>query len=87
MPSVYDISRHAVEEMRITLSEQSSKYFNKILLYLSKMTLFSCELAEESTPLLAAAVVFISLKTLEQVDSSAEPEKKLGEICELVGCE
>lgn len=84
---MYDISRHAVEDMRMALSDQSSKYFSKILLYLSKMTLFSCELAEESTPLLAGAVVFISLKTLEQVDSSAEPEKKLGQICDLLGCE
>jgi hypothetical protein len=35
------------------------------------MTLFSCELTEENTALLAAAVVFISLKTLEQVDPTA----------------
>lgn len=50
--------------MKLTFSEQSTKYFNKILLYLSKMVLFSCELAEEDTSLLAGAVAFIALKTL-----------------------
>jgi hypothetical protein len=86
-PTVYDIARHALQEMHLVLSEHSSKYLTKILLYLSKMVLFSCELAEESADLLAGAVVFISLKTLEQVDASSEPEKKLGEICGLVRAE
>jgi hypothetical protein len=41
-------------------------------------------LAEESTEVLAAAVVFIALKTLEQVDPSAEPERRLPQICSLL---
>ena len=53
------------------LSELSKKYFNKIVLYLSKMSIFSIDLAEEKPKLLAGAVVFIALKTLEQVDNSA----------------
>ena len=48
------------------------------------MVLFNELLAEESPSLLAAAVVFIGLKTLEQVDSTAEPESRLSEICCLV---
>jgi len=47
------------------------------------MSLFNLDLAEENSALLAAAVVFISLKTLEQVDSCAEPESRLGRICKL----
>ena len=54
------------------------------MLYLGKMSLFSLDLAEEKSSVLAGAVVFISLKTLEQVDSSAEPEPRLGKICQLV---
>ena len=73
VPLVYDVSRHVVEEMKMPLTESSKKYFSKILLYLSKMSQFSLELVEESPSLLAGAVVFISLKTLEQVDPSAEP--------------
>jgi len=57
------------------------------VLYLAKMALFNEVLAEESPSLLAAAVVFIGLKTLEQVDSTAEPETRLNEICSLVNCE
>jgi hypothetical protein len=57
--------------MSIVLNEASRKYFSKILLYLSKMALFNEILAEENPSLLAAAVVFIGLKTLEQVDSTA----------------
>lgn len=37
------------------------------------MVFFDLTLAEEDTKLLSGAVVFISLKTLEQVDSCAEP--------------
>jgi len=35
------------------------------------MALFSLDLAEENSTLLSGAVVFIALKTLEQVDASA----------------
>jgi len=37
------------------------------------MALFSQELAEEDPTKLAGAVVFIALKTLEQVDEMAKP--------------
>lgn len=84
VPLVYDVSRHVVEEMKMPMNESSKKYFSKILLYLSKMSQFSLELVEESPSLLAGAVVFISLKTLEQVDPSAEPERKLAAICQLL---
>jgi cyclin B/cyclin A len=48
------------------------------------MVLFNHELAEENTTLLAASVFFIALKTLEQVDSTVEPEKKINNICRLL---
>ena len=44
------------------------------------MALFNHELAEENTALLACGVVFIALKTLEQVDTSAQPESRLADI-------
>lgn len=44
------------------------------------MVLFSHELAEEDPALLACGVVFIGLKTLEQVDSFAQPESHLSKI-------
>jgi hypothetical protein len=68
----------------MNLRETSSKYFKKIILYLSKMVLFNFDLAEEDPTLMAGAVVFIALKTLEQVDSTAEPEGKVKHICELL---
>ena len=43
------------------------------MLYLSKMSLFSYELAQEDTKLLASSVYFIGLKTLEQVEPSLKP--------------
>ena len=51
------------------------------------MTIFNIELAEETPYLLACGVVFIALKTLEQVDDSAQPETRLTEICELMNVE
>ena len=48
VPSLYDIARHIVgiyffikELIKLHLSAKSQKYFAKILLYLSKMVLFS----------------------------------------------
>lgn len=52
----------------MAISETSVKYYKKIILYLAKMALFSDELVEEDPSLLAGAIVFIGLKTLEQVD-------------------
>lgn len=49
------------------------------------MTIFSHELVEEDPALLACGVVFIALKTLEQVDSASKPESYLGEIGALGG--
>jgi hypothetical protein len=51
------------------------------------MALFNQELAEEDPALLACGVVFIALKTLEQVDPAAQPESRLGEVASLVGLE
>ena len=45
------------------------------------MSMFNHELVEENSNILAGAVFFIGLKTLEQVESLVEPEKKLSEIC------
>jgi hypothetical protein len=50
--------------MKLQLSEKSILYFQKIILYLAKMSLFSCDLAEQPSVLLAGAVIFIGLKTL-----------------------
>jgi hypothetical protein len=47
------------------------KYLHKIILYLAKMILFHCDLAELDPALLAGSVIFIGLKTLEQVDPAA----------------
>ena len=51
------------------------------------MSLFNHELSEEKTSLLACGIVFISLKTLEQVDKAARPEARLNDICVLMGVE
>ncbi len=48
------------------------------------MVLFNLDLAEENPTLLSGAVVFIALKTLEQVDNTAEPESRLSDICGLI---
>jgi len=51
-------------EIKLLLSDDKQDYLDQIVLYLSKMSLFSYELAQEDTKLLASAVYFISLKTL-----------------------
>jgi hypothetical protein len=50
------------------------------------MILFSYDLAQEDTKLLASAVYFIALKTLEQVQPTLKPEERLGEIGGLLNC-
>jgi hypothetical protein len=53
VPSVFDIARHVIgislfylEELNFVFIESSKKYFNKIVLYLSKMAVFNLDLAE-----------------------------------------
>jgi hypothetical protein len=48
----------------MNVTSSISDYFKQIVLYLSKMSLFSQDLAEENQSLLAPAVYFIALKTL-----------------------
>lgn len=59
------------------LSENSLGYLSRTLLYLSKMALFNVILAEMRVDCLAGSVIFIALKTLEQVDSSIKAEEKI----------
>lgn len=48
------------------------------------MALFNIDLAQENPTILACGVVFIALKTLEQVDGAAQPEARLNEVSELM---
>jgi hypothetical protein len=57
------------------------------LLYLSKMSLFNYELAQEDTKVLGSAVYFIALKTLEQVETSLRPEERLASVGLVLGVE
>jgi hypothetical protein len=51
-------------ELKLNINSDQKLYLDQIVLYLGKMSLFSYELAQEDTKLLAAAVYFIALKTL-----------------------
>lgn len=55
------------------MDEKLDKYLEKIITYLSKMVLFSYELACQNPKELAGAVYFISLKTLEQAAKNIDP--------------
>lgn len=60
-------------EVRLSISGDQEDYLQQIMLYLSKMCLFSYDLAQENTKVLAAAAYFIALKTLEQVEPALKP--------------
>lgn len=57
------------------------------MLYLSKMSVFGYDLAQEDTKLLASSVYFIALKTLEQVESGLRPEEQLPKLSALLHVE
>lgn len=59
-------------------------YFKDILIYLSKMSAFSNELAEKDISLLGSAIFFIAMKTLEQVAGNFCPEEVLPTLSNLV---
>lgn len=78
--NVYDVLKNVAcnflfisVELKLDVTSEQQLYFDQIVLYLAKMSLFSYELAQEDTKLLAAAVYFISLKTLEQVEPTLKP--------------
>ena len=61
-------------EIILGITQDKIDYLSQIILYLSKMCLFSYELAQYDTKILAASVYFIALKTLEQVEPKLRPE-------------
>ena len=89
--TLYDMVKHInrtliinSDEINLKLRPSFETYFGKILLYLTKMCLFSHELVEKETKLLAGAVFFIALKTLEQVNKDFCPEDVLPTISQLL---
>lgn len=71
--------------MKEDLSDKAVRYFEKIILYLSKMVLFNSELAGNSFDLLAGGVAFIALKTLEQSEPAVNSEQYLPGISQGLG--
>lgn len=89
--TLYDLVKHInrtfpsySDEISLKLKPSLEAYFAKILLYLSKMTLFSHELVEKDLHILAGSVYFIALKTLEQVNRDLYPEDILPTISQLL---
>ena len=67
------------------LDKKASEYLQKVTVYLGKMAMHNIELAWLSNSVVAAAVVFISLKTVEQVETSLEADGYMERIGEVAG--
>ena len=63
-----------LDEIKVALKPSLREYLHKILIYLSKMCTFDHHLIACDKTLLATAVYFIGLKTLEQVARDLVPE-------------
>lgn len=60
--------------MQITLQAKATDYLRRVTIYLSKMMMHT-DLAWLSNSVIAAAVIFIGLKTVEQVEPSLEADR------------
>lgn len=58
---------------------------NKVSVYLAKMSMHCVELAWKPNAKIAAGVIYISLKTVEQVESRLVSDEYIESISELVG--
>lgn len=56
--------------MHIPLDSKTGEYLHKVSVYLGKMAMHCTELAWKEDKKLAAAVIYIALKTVEQVETS-----------------
>lgn len=75
----------SLDEIKLPLRSSLIEYLGKILIYLSKMSTFSHELITRPNPVLASAIYFIGLKTLEQVNKSFVPEDVLPCLSRMTG--
>jgi len=85
--TVFDLLKHLnctftndLDEIKLNFQPKLLEYLQKILIYLSKMCTFNHELITRPSCILASAIYFIGLKTLEQVNKNFSPEEKLPEI-------
>ena len=59
------------------MDPKAYEYLQKVSLYLAKMSMHCPQLSWKSDNKLAAAVIYISLKTVEQVESTLVPDNFL----------
>ena len=65
------------------LEEKAAEYLRKVCIYLGKMAMHSVELAWLANSLMAASIIFISLKTVEQVENSLNADSYMEQISQL----
>lgn len=72
-----------IDEIKLPFKSALLEYLNKILTYLSKMCTFNHDLITKDNNVLASAIYFIALKTLEQVHKNFVPEELLSTISKI----
>jgi hypothetical protein len=65
------------------LGPKEAEYLNKVSVYLGKIAMHCSELAWREDKMVAAAVIYIGLKTVEQVETSLDSDSFLEDIAQL----
>ncbi|CAK58509.1 unnamed protein product (macronuclear) [Paramecium tetraurelia] len=67
------------------LQEKHYKYLKKLCLYLSKMVLYDYEICGKTNyTLLAAALIFVAFKIIEQLDSSFNADSQIKDVAQII---
>ncbi|CAD8144489.1 unnamed protein product [Paramecium octaurelia] len=67
------------------LQEKHYKYLKKLCLYLSKMVLYDYEICGKTNyTLLAAALIFVAFKIIEQLDSSFHADSQIKDVAQII---
>ncbi|CAD8061186.1 unnamed protein product [Paramecium sonneborni] len=67
------------------LLEKNYKYLKKLCLYLSKMVLYDYEICSKNNyTLLAAALIFVAFKIVEQLENSFNADSQIKEVAQII---
>jgi hypothetical protein len=89
-PTLFDLVKHLLcnivsysDNINLSLNKPMKEYLDKVILYLSKMSVHDYELLLQfEYKNIAAGCVYVGLKTLEQVEKKFVPENHLKSICD-----
>lgn len=84
--SCYEIVKHVIYSLKLSLEQRHLAYLEKVIVYLCKMVQFDSDImGNYNSAVLAIACLHVSFKIIEQVDTNFEADKEVRRASEVLG--